>query len=311
MSRRTFVGLALAAVALLGTATVVAYQRDMAAAKSRVISGGSIVETACGPVEYAEVGAGPAVLVLHGAGGGYDQGILLGNVLLDENHRLIAPSRFGYLGSPVLGDGTLEAQADAIVCLLDALGLERVAVVGISAGGPPAMQVALRHPQRVSTLVLASAVSYTTPGDAEVETVGLINRVIGWDPLYWLTGRIARGWMAELMGVPRALQARLSPVDAAWRDEILDSMLPMSMRLDGILRDQQRVLPDDYPLERIVVPTLIVHAEDDTLVPPTNALRSADIPGAELLLLPDGGHFLMGHHDALRRSIGDFVTRHR
>jgi pimeloyl-ACP methyl ester carboxylesterase len=64
-------------------------------------------------------------------------------------------------------------------------------------------------------------------------------------------------------------------------------------------------------LERIVVPTLIVHAEDDTLVPPTNALRSADIPGAELLLLPDGGHFLMGHHDALRRSIGDFVTRHR
>ena len=66
--------------------------------------------------------------------------------------RAVAPSRFGYFCSQLPPRATPALQANAYVALLDHLGVDRTVVVGHSAGGPSAIQLALRHPDRVSAL---------------------------------------------------------------------------------------------------------------------------------------------------------------
>src|SRR5437899_3193496 len=85
---------ALSSTFVLGT--YVAYRNDIDAAQQRVASGGSTIATVAGPIQYSAIGAGAPVLMIHGAGGGYDQGEWLfrdafANV---EGYRVIVPSRF-------------------------------------------------------------------------------------------------------------------------------------------------------------------------------------------------------------------------
>jgi pimeloyl-ACP methyl ester carboxylesterase len=74
---------------------------------------------------------------------------------------VIAPSRFGYLGSSMPVDATPEHQADALVALLDALDIDQVDVSGESAGATSALQLALRHPERVSHLAVPRSSSFS------------------------------------------------------------------------------------------------------------------------------------------------------
>jgi len=165
MSRRitTLVGLVVAAI---GGTIGIHYRRDMAVAYGRIASGSRLIETRCGPIEYAEAGKGRPVLIVHGAGGGFDQGIAFGADLARRGLRTIAMSRFGYLRTPMPADASAAAQATAHVCLLDALGIESAAVIGASAGAPSAMQMAVRYPDRVGALVLAVPATYVPrPGN--------------------------------------------------------------------------------------------------------------------------------------------------
>ena len=87
------------------------YRRDIRRARERISAGSRIVETPCGPVEYAFVGDGPPVLVVHGAGGGFDQGLEIASPLIRSGFRVIAMSRFGYLQTPLPVDASPTAQA--------------------------------------------------------------------------------------------------------------------------------------------------------------------------------------------------------
>src|SRR5574341_2268914 len=113
---RTFMRAALLVVTLLVLAflviTVPRFRASTRAEREKLLEGGRVLSTAQGPVEYAEHGSGPPILVLHGAGGGYDQGLFVAEYLVGSGFRFIAPSRFGYLRSLILGDGTPETQAD-------------------------------------------------------------------------------------------------------------------------------------------------------------------------------------------------------
>jgi len=84
-----------------------------------------LLETRCGPIEYQEAGQGVPLLVVHGSGGGHDQGMAFARPLARRGIRVIAMSRFGYLRTPMPADASVPAQADAHVCLLDALGMAR------------------------------------------------------------------------------------------------------------------------------------------------------------------------------------------
>jgi pimeloyl-ACP methyl ester carboxylesterase len=127
--------------------TYLRFRADVPLNRERLLSGSDIVTTGeFGDIEYAVQGRSLPVLLVHGAGGGYDQGLLIGENYVGDGYRFIAPSRFGYVRSSIPENGSPAAQADAYAALLDSLGIERVAVVGFSGGGPSALQFALRHP---------------------------------------------------------------------------------------------------------------------------------------------------------------------
>src|SRR5215469_5658750 len=118
-----------------------------------------VIKTSRGNVEMTTWGHGPAVLSLHGAMGGYDQGILLAKTAISPRYRFIAISRPGYLGTPLAGGRAAEEQADVCADVLDHLGVARTSVIAISGGGPAAVQFALRHPHRCDGLIMISACS--------------------------------------------------------------------------------------------------------------------------------------------------------
>jgi 2-hydroxy-6-oxonona-2,4-dienedioate hydrolase len=294
-----------------GAAVGISYGRDMAAARARLAAGARTVDTACGEIEYGEQGDGPPVLVIHGAGGGYDQGLALGNALLGDGYHLIAPSRFGYLNAPVPEDLSAEAQADIYACLLDELGIERVAVVGVSAGGPSSLAFAERYPDRTAALVLVSAMSHAEPrkeGAAGTQEQ-VRDTLLKSDLAYWLFVNAAKPTLLETLGVSRVVQAGMTPEDHTQVDDFLTSMYPMSQRAPGMAADGEIITALDLPLEDITAPTLVFHARDDTLVPYTHGQYSAEtIPGARFITLPDGGHLLVGHYDEIHPVIVAFLA---
>lgn len=124
------------------------YRLDLAAAQQRLAAvDWAVMQTRFGPVEYAEHGAGEPVLVSHDILHGCDGGLLSLRGLIPDR-RVTAPSRFGYLGSPLPAGATPADQADAYGELLDGLGITEVDVIGISDGVTSALQFALRHPER-------------------------------------------------------------------------------------------------------------------------------------------------------------------
>jgi pimeloyl-ACP methyl ester carboxylesterase len=170
--------LVLSAIAASGL-TYARYSREIHAAKKRVSLGGNVVNTACGSIHFADVGQGKPLLLVHGAGGGFDQGLVIAkqNGISERDYRIIAPSRFGYLQTPLPSkDASPAAQADAHAYLLDALGVrEKVAVMGTSAGALFAMQFAIKYPEKVSALVLLVPDSWAPPesrGPAAVRIAG-------------------------------------------------------------------------------------------------------------------------------------------
>jgi len=130
--RILFVILAVLVVATGGVYAFFAHEE--ACARARLAGRSETIETSFGTLEYAVMGEGEPVLVVHGAGGGFDQGIDMTGTLAGRGYHLIAPSRFGYLRSTLPGNLSTAMQADAYAQLLDRLRVDKVVVVGISAG---------------------------------------------------------------------------------------------------------------------------------------------------------------------------------
>src|ERR671912_945162 len=154
------------ALGAAGVGTYLAYLADMRDARARLLAGSRVVSTARGPIEVAVVGAGPPVLVVHGTGGGFDQGMNIARGFMGEwgeEFRRIAISRFGYLRTPMPPDPSSAAQADALAAVLDTLEVPRAAVIGVSAGAHPTAQFALCYPEKVEALVLAVPALYAPP----------------------------------------------------------------------------------------------------------------------------------------------------
>lgn len=304
------------AVSLGAAGIYSAYRRDMRLIRARVEAGSRMIDTACGPIEYAEWGQGQPVLFFHATGGSYEQGLLMARMFVGEGFRAIAPSRYGHVRTPQAADTSAEAQADMFACLLDALDIPRVSAVGMSAGGPIAMQFALRHPERLQSLVLLSTAAYIPPSSGSKREMPVPNFVydslFNSDFLFWAVVRYAGSALKSAFGATPELQANLPADERASLDEMLEYMLPIRMHTDGLandalIADTSFVTP--YPLERITAPTLVVHARDDTAAVPAGGIYTAEhIPGARLILYDNGGHALLGHHAEIRGQVRAFLT---
>lgn len=130
------------------------------------------VQLSYGNMSYVDTGEGETILSVHGIFGGYDQAY---DTCKDfsSDYRIIAPSRFGYLGSDILGDGTPAEQATAYVELLDKLGIDKVYLLATSAGGSVAIRFALDYPERTKGLILyCSAMPFTEKPEKYSEYAG-------------------------------------------------------------------------------------------------------------------------------------------
>ena len=307
---RTASAIALAA----GGFSYLRFRREMKQAIARLEAGSAVVETAAGPIEYGREGEGEPVLVIHGAGGGYDQGLVIGRDTLEFGYDLIAPSRFGYLRTPLRHDLSPAAQADAHAALLDELNIDRTIVLAASAGAPSAIELALRHPGRVTSLILLVPRAYDPDEIVGVDKSASSQAVLklieaSADFAFWLAIRLARPALVRFLGVPPEVEARAAPAERERITALMCSLLPLSRRIAGI-RAEDAFTPAEWPLDGICAPTLIISAEDDLFRTLPGARFTAEhVPDAELKVLPDGGHLMVGRGDEVQQAVADFLRR--
>ena len=222
---------------LLGIAAIVIavlYVRAITAAH-RVLDrmGSRVIETACGAIEYARVGEGYPVLMVHGAFGGFDQGLWLARTFNVPNFQFICVSRMGYLRSPVPPGANLNQQADVLACLLDFLGIQQAAVFGVSAGSTAAIRFVARHPERVSALVL---IGPDIPGETVLKMPPrfVFDQLGRSDFVYWVMMTLFPKRVLNMFGMaPKGYS--LTPENSAMLKRFQASALPVSQRMDGIV----------------------------------------------------------------------------
>ncbi|HEV2520516.1 MAG TPA: alpha/beta fold hydrolase [Thermoplasmata archaeon] len=252
------------------------------------------------PLHHVDRGRGAAILLLHGLGG--DRTVWNGLLPdLAKEFRVIAPDLRGHGASRALAGaaaGFPEHEAD-VRNLLDALGIARAHVVGLSAGALLALQLTLDAPERVTSLVsIAGAVN------VDNHTRAITDR---WVETYEKEGfeayvlRLAKDlyypdWAEAHLEVVDRLRAQAADVEfagiAGWREAI--------RRFDQRSR-----------IGRIRVPTLIVHAMDDQVVDVAHArLLRQSIPGAELRLFARTGHLVPVERPAeIAQALRDWVRK--
>ena len=238
--------------------------------------------SADGTVSFADVGSGPAVVLLHAfplAGAMWRPQV----EALKDAYRVITPDLPGFGGSVALtGAPSVEAMADAVARLLDELRLPGpVALGGLSMGGYVALAFARRHAARLRALILAD--TRAEPDDE----AGRANR----DRLITFAADNPAGAVLEQM-LPKLVSART----LAQRPEVVAEVRAIAQAqapagIIGALRGL-RDRPDAGPaLGAIAVPTLVLVGSDDALTPPSMAEKLArGIPGARLVTIEGAGH---------------------
>jgi pimeloyl-ACP methyl ester carboxylesterase len=232
---------------------------------------------------------------------------------LAQGYQLIIPSRPGYGRTPSSTGKRAEAFADALVCLLDHLELDQVIVVGISAGGPTALQLAGRHPARVSKVILQNAAtdgSYAS-GMIRLGTYVFFNPAL--EGLFWAGfrafGRVAP--QAALKSLMRGLTCL--PVD-----QVLSAMSPQQQQAalaflqasrsrSGFLHDIHHHCGD---LGHITAPVLLITSKCDGLVSASHAAYAhTHIPQAQLFVSEAESHLMWfsSHDEEIRAKMQEFL----
>jgi pimeloyl-ACP methyl ester carboxylesterase len=284
------IGIGLAFVVLVVcTITYVRFTQWRNEVTKDLLRDSTVVQTSKGPIEYAEIGHGPPVLLTHGDPGGYDQVYQMVKLEGAEHgvSRYIIPSRPGYLRTPLSVGKTPKEQAEAFAALLDTLKIEKVAVIGGSGGGPSAIEFAALYPERCVALVLQAAITMRIVAPKAELLEAAIKNTVGSDFSIWLIkDQFVAGLQAKNPNDPQISAIAMS---------ILKSAIPYSKRKDGWENDteQWETLPE-LPLASIRCPTLILHGTTDNNVPfAQGEFAHAQIVGSRFVQLPGQDHWML------------------
>lgn len=291
----------------------------------------TIIETEVGPVEYALVGDGPVIVSVHGALGGYDQGLYAIKEYAKLGFSILSLSRPGYLQTPLSTGKSFEEQADAIVALLDSLNIQKVAMVGSSAGGPAALHVASKYPDRIWALCLICAVSQQYFPE-ESRGITVLKRVLGsqtsldfsawlfdlltrYRPSYSLKQMFAENAVLDKKQIWNSVQYVMSdPSQVEWYKGFVRTACPLSPRKIGHDNDfEQLEQVIISKIDRILAPTFIIHGTIDRVVPISHAEFAADsISTSDFYRLDGIGHIVWfgPHVDQMNRDMLDFFRKH-
>jgi pimeloyl-ACP methyl ester carboxylesterase len=252
------------------------------------------IQLSHGKISYVDEGEGEVVLVVHGIFGGYDQAYNTGRDLV-HTYRILAPSRFGYPGSDVMSEGAPADQVKAFAELLDILKIKKTYVLGTSAGGTVAIRFALDYPERTKGLILYCS---AMPPAEKPETYEKYQ-----GPPPFLCNNYAMFAISPLF----------EPI-MGMAPETINSILPVNERRDGVINDATQTNPDmfknyaEYPIEKLQVPSLIIHAKDDKLVN-YSAVEEviSRFPNSTLVVFEAGGHLMEGHSKEIENALTSFL----
>lgn len=245
------------------------YKIDMAKIEAALPGDSELVETKMGPVEIKLSDLGKdIILIAHETPGCYR--LVESNRLLAKEFNLLKPSRPGYFRSPLNSGETPEAQADLFAALLDKLEIQSVVMLGISGGGPSAIQFAIRHPGRCKALVLWAAVSEKTPENEDPPKGFVI----------WLYHKIRIAMINDEM------------VERKNKEYFYPKIFPNSQIEKGQANDWRQFSNlRPFQFEKISAPTLIVYGSNDLIVGMQHIKNVADnVPNSILIPLENKGH---------------------
>ncbi len=264
-------------------------------------------------IHYKTGGEGePAFLLLHGFGANTTSWDRIMEPL-SALGTAIAYDRpgFGLTERPLTWEGenpySTATQPRIALDLLEHLGKERAILVGNSAGGTLALHLALLYPERVEALILISPAVYTGGG-----APGFVRPLLRTPQLRRIGPLLVREFLGE----------GASLLDSAWHDPSkitpeLQEGYTRPLRAENWDKGLwEMTVSADYPdlisrLETLQMPVLIITGDDDRIVPTADSVRLAgEIPGAELVVIPDSGH--VAHEEtpeAVMTAIEDFLAR--
>lgn len=313
--RRIFVGI-ISLIILIYLIVLSIFHVSRYSSRKDIVDGSKIMKLSKGPMEYAVVGEGEPILFFHGAGGGYDQT----TSLPIQGCKIIAPSRPGYLRTPLLDDWkSNEKASDAYVELLDSLGIKKVTVGGISAGGPSAIYFAMLHPDRVKNMILISAISKSRKNKKPPYHKPLLDNFFGEDFMAWVGIKYVKYKPEVILQRPNSLLSaddqKILQNDSVKKAKLLsfikNSYTFYKKRYNGHMNDiaqyANMVESDTLPIQK---PTLIIHGDKDTNVSYEYAKYVAKrIPNAKLYTIKNAGHLgIISHFEEIQEQILKFIN---
>jgi len=283
--------------------TAIQYRHDIKAAYKRLDTYDvNTIKTEFGTMSYIDEGVGDTVLISHGIFGGYDQGIIILRQLVGDDYRKISISRFGYPGSELPKNPTPENQAKVFNELLDKLGIEKAYILAVSAGSAAGFRFVLEYSDRVKGLILLS--SGVPVKIKSVEELGMTGppKIMANDFPMWFVMKYFGFALRSMLG---------SEVS----NDLYEAMLPADPRMQGIAADTDITstdMPlhyDEYPVEKIKIPILVIHAKDDPLTKYENIEKFLTRVDAEIAIFETGGHLITGHGDSVNKAIKNFMKK--
>ncbi len=237
-----------------------------------------LLNTELGAIEYASVGKGIPLLFLHGGHSNCYETLAHKGFDL-ERFQLITPSRPGYGQTPLNDHQTPKQAADLVIELVTHLSLDQLIVYGISAGGPTAIELAANYPEKVSGLILASAISKKWLDENE-KTYKVAQRIFNpkMEKVTWGMVRFFSRLMPGMIAKSFYPQFSMLPAHPLKKEDVQELIASMKHYNSGtgFLNDIDQVI-EEATLKKVKCPTLIIHSESDSSVPLDHAQHAHEM----------------------------------
>jgi pimeloyl-ACP methyl ester carboxylesterase len=267
---------------------------------------------------YETHGEGEPLLCVMGLGGNVHFWEFQTPAFAAKYRTVVFDNRGAGRSSKPSGPYTIPQLADDAVAVMDAAGLRRAHVVGISMGGMIAQDLVLRYPDRVGALVLAC--TYARPdrsthrvAEEGAEKIGAPSAMkllagAGFDPAAIDLKQLFR-FMMSLILTPEFIQR-----EKQWLRSLLERAVAYGFSTEAFLAQVSAVMSHDAAeaLKGVHTPTLVLTGTADALVPPHHSDELARlIPGAALVRIEGGTHgFNVERRDEFNGAVLEFLARH-
>ncbi len=288
----------------------------------------SVVNTSMGSIEYISKGEGPIILLSHMEGSGSDN-LKMFDEFTKAGYKIISPSRPGYFGTPLNNDANYAYQADLFAELLDHLNInQKIIVLGLSAGGPAAIEFAKKYTDKCASLILINSPSSKLKSETalkslmNIHSIPYINKSS--DLNSWFTFNLAKISVKQIVKpilnkcMNATEQERNTQIDqlvsrSKTKEELLNYLKvisPKRNRISGFKNDLKNLSDYQIGSKKIRIPVLIIHSKKNQIINFNHAEQTKRIfPKAQLYSYDGLGHaFWMGNDRSMIHSkILDFI----